>query len=78
MNQSMSQGFQQGSGVTSAELRAAIQAITLGITILIMGSNMLGLWKNYSTGTLTQFELVSNVKKVFLAVGIIFVVLTVV
>jgi hypothetical protein len=78
MTQSMAQGFQQGSGVSGADLRAAIQALAVAITVLIMGSALLGLWKAYYTGTLTQVELLANMQKVFLAVAIMLMVMTVV
>lgn len=75
MNVAMAQGFQTGSGVSSTDLRTAIQTIAASVVLLIMGSSMVGLWKNYAAGALTLPQLATSIKKVLLAVMVVFVIM---
>jgi hypothetical protein len=75
---SIGSGFQTGSGVSMGDLRTAIQALTVAGTMLIMGGALLGLWRGYADGALSQVELVDGMRKACMAILIIAAVITIV
>ena len=78
IEEAMAAGFQSGSGVSMGNLRAAIQTITVAVTALIFGSVLLGLWQAYAGGQYTNVQLIDGIRKAFIAVMIVFTVITMV
>lgn len=75
---SIAKGFKSGSGVTMDELRNVIQMLTVAGTLLIMGSALTGLWREYADGSLSQVDVINGIRKAFIAVLIIGTIITVV
>ena len=74
----MEGGFRTGSGVSMGQLRSAIQALTVGLTLLVLSAALIAMWRAYASGRLTLVEFTWGTKKVFLALMIVFAVVTVV
>jgi hypothetical protein len=78
MNQALSDGFQQGSGVEPSLLRSAIQALTVALCLVIFGSSLLNMLKGYGAGVLHKVDVLDGTRRVFIGVAIVLVVMSVV
>ncbi len=76
--QSLSDGFQQGSGISMARMRMSIQGLVVALTVLIMGSALVILWRQFASGRIDRSELILYGQKCGLVVVIILLVMTVV
>ena len=75
-SRTVTEGFQQGSGVKVTDLRSVIQAICVAVTLLVMGSCVVGLWRAYSDGTLEFADLVMGLKQTLFVVFLLYVAVT--
>lgn len=58
------------------DLRSVIQAICVAVTLLVMGSCVVGLWRAYSDGTLEFAALVMGLKQTLFVVFLLYVAVT--
>lgn len=76
MNEAIAAGFESGSGVTMERLRTMIQILFAALTFIIIGSAMLGVWRDYSAGTLTVADLKHYMIKGIIIVGSAYVIIS--
>ena len=76
MSEAMRAGFQSGSGVTMDRLRSFNQLLLVALTLLIVGSALVGVWRQYANGAISKADLLLYSKRGFLVVGMIFVVMS--
>ncbi len=76
MSEAMRAGFQSGSGVTMDRLRSFNQLLLVALTLLIVGSALVGVWRQYANGAISKADLLLYSKRGFLVVGMIFVVIS--
>lgn len=68
--QAMEQGFNSGSGVSMAQMRKTIIAVTVSLIALFTVYLVSNVWINYSKGIIEKAELVNYVQKsILLALG---------
>ena len=71
MNDAMRDGFQQGSGVTMEKLRLVLQLLLLGITLLVIGHAMTGVFGNFSRGVITKAQMIYYMQRGLLVAALI-------
>ena len=76
--QSLEAGFQEGSGVSMADLKFVIQGIVVAMTLLIVGWAFLGTFRLYSHGRIAKADLILAWQKAGLIVIMIFIAITLV
>lgn len=75
---SMETAFSTGSGIPMSRVREFIQAVTVAVTLLVMGSALMGLWRGYATGKHPFVDVAIGFRGVAMVILIIFVALSVV
>lgn len=78
IQQALADGFAAGSGVTMARLRAVIQAIAIATALLIFGSALVQMGRNFMAGRGATVELLAGVRATVTAAGVFAVIVTVV
>ena len=76
MSEAMRQGFQSGSGVTMDRMRTFNQMLLVALTLLVVGSALVGVWRQYAAGAIAKSDLLLYSKRGFLIVGMVFVVMS--
>ena len=76
MSEAMRQGFQSGSGVTMDRMRSFSQMLLVALTLLVVGSALVGVWRQYAAGAIAKADLLLYSKRGFLIVGMVFVVMS--
>jgi len=77
MNDAMRYGFQQGSGVTMEKLRLVLQLLLVGITLLVIGHAMTGVFGNFSRGVITKAQMIYYMQRGLLVAALMYVILSV-
>ena len=77
MNDAMRDGFQQGSGVTMEKLRLVLQLLLVGITLLVIGHAMTGVFGNFSRGAITKAQMIYYMQRGLLVAALMYVILSV-
>lgn len=77
MNEAIEAGFARGSGVAMDRLRAVIQAVLAGTTLVVIGSALLGVWRRYAVGGIGHDDLIHYMIKGVVTVGLVLVVMSV-
>lgn len=77
MSEAMQAGFESGTGgVTMDRVRKLIQLLLVAITMLVVGSAMLGVWRNYTVGAILKTDMMLYMQRGLIIVGMIFVVMS--
>lgn len=76
MSEAMRQGFQSGSGVTMDRMRSFSQMLLVALTLLVVGSALVGVWRQYASGAIAKADLLLYSKRGFLIVGMVFVIMS--
>ena len=57
-------------------VRKLIQLLLVAITMLVVGSAMLGVWRNYTVGAILKTDMMLYMQRGLIIVGMIFVVMS--
>ena len=76
MNAAIAAGFQSGSGISMAKLRSINQMLLVVVTLLVVGSAMLGVWQRYARGVIATADLLLYMKRGLIVVCMVFVVMS--
>ena len=76
MSEAMKFGFATGSGVSMDRLRSTIQAIVVALTLLVIGSAMLGVGKLYGKGQILAADMKLAMIRGLIIVGSMFLILS--
>ena len=76
MNAAIAAGFQSGSGISMAKLRSVNQMLLVVVTLLVVGSAMLGVWQRYTRGVIATADLLLYMKRGLIVVCMVFVVMS--
>ena len=77
MNDAMRYGFLQGSGVTMEKLRLVLQLLLVGVTLLVIGHAMTGVFGNFSRGVITKAQMIFYMQRGLLVAALMYVILSV-
>ena len=61
---------------TAAGVEQLIQLLLVAITMLVVGSAMLGVWRNYAVGAILKTDMMLYMQRGLIIVGMIFVVMS--
>ncbi len=76
MNAAIGAGFQAGSGISMAKLRSFNQMLLVVVTLLVVGSAMIGVWQRYARGVIETADLMLYMKRGLIIVCMVFVVMS--
>lgn len=76
MNEAIEYGFEQGSGVSMSRIRSIIFLLMVAVTLLVVGSAMVGVFNQFSKGVISKAEMIHYMRRGFIIVGIVFVVMS--
>ena len=76
MNAAIAAGFQSGSGISMAKLRSINQMLLVVVTLLVVGSAMLGVWQRYARGVIATADLLLYMKRGLIVVCMVFVIMS--
>lgn len=77
MNDAMRYGFLQGSGVTMEKLRLVLQLLLVGVTLLVIGHAMTGVFGNFSRGVITKAQMIYYMQRGLLVAALMYLILSV-
>ena len=69
-------GFEGGAGVSMDKMRSINFALLVVIALLVIGSAMVGVWRNYAKGAITHGDLMYYMQYGLIIVGLIAIVMT--